>query len=153
MSHTDRVREGGCRCGRVRLRVTGAPMLTMACHCAGCQRMTASAFSLSAAFPPEALEVTQGEPEVGALHKTEYRHLYCGWCKTWLYTQVEGMPFVNVRTGALDGGADLAPFIETQTAEKLLWANTPAKHSYDRWPEQEAFGGLIAEYAAQASRG
>lgn len=28
-----------------------APILTMACHCRGCQRMSASAFSLTAMFP------------------------------------------------------------------------------------------------------
>jgi hypothetical protein len=45
-------KEGGCRCGRVRLKITKRPLLTMACHCTGCQRMSSSAFSLSAAIPP-----------------------------------------------------------------------------------------------------
>lgn len=142
-------RKGGCRCGRVRLRVTAPPMLTMACHCTGCQRMTASAFSLSAAFPPDALEITAGEPEVGALRKSEHRHMYCGWCKTWLFTRIEGAPFVNVRTPALDDSSGLEPFIETQLAEKLPWATTPAAHGFDHWPPQDAFGPLIAEYAAR----
>ena len=26
-------REGGCRCGQVRFKVTAPPLLTMACHC------------------------------------------------------------------------------------------------------------------------
>jgi len=51
-------REGGCRCGRVRVKVTAAPLITMACHCTGCQRMSASAFSLSAAIPTPGFEVT-----------------------------------------------------------------------------------------------
>lgn len=33
---------GGCRCGRVRIRITAPPMLTTACHCTDCQRMSAS---------------------------------------------------------------------------------------------------------------
>jgi hypothetical protein len=37
--------EGGCRCGRVRFRLAEQPWLEAACHCRGCQRMTASAFS------------------------------------------------------------------------------------------------------------
>ena len=37
---------GGCRCGAVRLRVTKPPLLAAACHCTGCQSMSASAFSL-----------------------------------------------------------------------------------------------------------
>ena len=43
---------GGCRCDRLRLLITEAPLVTMACHCAGCQRMSASAFSLSIQLPP-----------------------------------------------------------------------------------------------------
>lgn len=43
--------EGRCRCGEVQFRISAPPILTMACHCRGCQRMSASAFSLSAAIP------------------------------------------------------------------------------------------------------
>ena len=47
---------------------TAPPLLTMACHCTGCQRMTGSAFSLSAAFPSDGFTVTQGDPVIGGLH-------------------------------------------------------------------------------------
>jgi hypothetical protein len=33
-------KHGGRRCGQVRFTVFGRPLLTMACHCTGCQRMT-----------------------------------------------------------------------------------------------------------------
>ena len=32
--------EGGCRCGQVRLKISAPPLLTMACHCTGCQKMS-----------------------------------------------------------------------------------------------------------------
>ena len=51
--------EAGCRCGQVRLKLSAPPLLTAACHCTGCQRMTASAFSLSIAVPSEGFAVTQ----------------------------------------------------------------------------------------------
>ena len=60
--------EGGCRCGRVRLRVTEPPLLASACHCTGCQRMSSSAFSLTLTVPSGGFEVTAGEPVVGGLH-------------------------------------------------------------------------------------
>jgi hypothetical protein len=53
MNKTNLAQEGGCRCGQVRIKVSSAPFLTMACHCTGCQRMTARAFSLSAAIPSQ----------------------------------------------------------------------------------------------------
>ena len=60
--------EGGCRCGQVRFRIAAPPIITTACHCTGCQRMSASAFSLSAAIPSVAFLVIQGEPVIGGLH-------------------------------------------------------------------------------------
>ena len=42
---------GACRCGAVTLRIGAPPILTMACHCRGCQKMTGGAFSLSVAIP------------------------------------------------------------------------------------------------------
>jgi hypothetical protein len=141
-------KEGGCRCGRVRLRVTRSPLLTMACHSTGCQRMTASAYSLSAAIPTDGFEVTQGEPVVGGLHGAS-RHFFCGHCMSWLYTRPEGIDwFVNMRPSMLDDASFTTPFIETWTGEKLAWATTPAMHSYVALPPADAYEGLIRDYAA-----
>ena len=140
--------EGGCRCGQVRFRISAPPLIAMACHCTGCQRMTASAFSLSAAIPADSFEVTQGEPVIGGLHGAT-RHYFCPRCMSWLFTQAEGMDwFVNVRPTMLDVPSAFPPFVETFTSEKLAWATTPAAHSYPEFPPFEAFEGLMAEYAA-----
>lgn len=140
--------EGGCRCGEVRLRIAAPPLLTMACHCRGCQRMTASAFSLSVAVPAEGFAVTAGEPVIGGLHGPS-RHYHCPRCKSWLFTRPEGMDwFVNVRATMLDApGSWAEPFVETYTDEKLGWATTPARHSFATLPPMERYEGLIAEFA------
>ncbi|QUD90673.1 GFA family protein [Phenylobacterium montanum] len=141
---------GQCRCGQVRFEVSAKPLLTMACHCRGCQQMTASAFSLSAAIPTEGFRVTSGEPVIGGLHGPA-RHYFCGYCMSWMFTRPDGMDFfVNVRSTLLDERVWDAPFIEVYTDEKLPWASTPARHSYPTFPPQEAYGALIAEFAAQA---
>lgn len=139
--------EGGCRCGQVRFKIAAPPMLTMACHCTGCQRMTASAFSLSAAIPAEAFEVTQGEPVIGGLHGAT-RHFFCPWCMSWMFTRAEGLDwFVNVRAPLLDDARWFTPFVETMTAEKLPWATTPAPHSFEGFPPPETWQALTAEFA------
>ena len=61
----------------------------MACHCTGCQRMTASAFSLSALYPSSGFEVTEGRPVIGGLHGPA-RHFFCPHCMSWLFTRPEG---------------------------------------------------------------
>jgi hypothetical protein len=140
---------GGCRCGKVRFTVTAPPLLTMACHCTGCQRMTASAYSLTLAVPTPDFAVTEGEPVIGGLHGTQSRHHHCAWCKSWLFTRIDpDMGFVNVRASMLDEPGWFAPFIETYTSEAFPWAKTGAVHSYAEFPPMEAYQALIAEYAA-----
>jgi hypothetical protein len=141
--------DGGCRCGRVRLRVSKPPLLTMACHCTGCQRMSASAYSLSAAFPADGFEVIAGEPVIGGMHGPA-RHYFCGYCMSWMFTRPDGADFlVNVRATMFGDTSWYSPFMETYTSEKLAWATTPALHSYEKFPPMEAYEGLIAEFQAR----
>jgi hypothetical protein len=141
------VRQGGCRCGKVRFEVEGEPLLTMACHCTGCQRMTASAFSLSEGYPSSAFRLTQGEVVVGGLHGPS-RHYHCDYCKSWLYTEPEGVPdYVNVRTTMFDEPRREQPFVETYRSEALPWARTGAARSYQKFPAMEEWPVLIGEFA------
>lgn len=143
--------EGGCRCGRVRLRISAQPILTMACHCTGCQKMSASAYSLSAAVPAQGFEITEGEPVIGGLHGADAHHYHCPHCKSWMFTRPEGMDwFVNLRPTMLDDAKWFSPFIETYTSEKLPWATTPAVHSYETFPPFEAYEGLVREFAEKS---
>jgi hypothetical protein len=136
---------GHCRCGAVEFRVSAPPLLTMACHCRGCQRMSASAFSLSAAFPAPAFEVTRGEPVIGGLRNPELRHFFCPACMSWLYTRF--LPtFVNVRATMLDDASWCAPYIETWTRTRLPWAQTGAVHGFDEFPTMDEFQSLIGEF-------
>lgn len=139
--------EGQCRCGAVRLKVTAPPLITMACHCTGCQRMSSSAYSLSVAIPAEGFSVIAGEPVIGGLHGAT-RHYFCRHCMSWMFTRPEGMDwFVNLRPTMLDDPSWFEPFIETYTSEKLPWARTPAVHSYETVPDLEEFPALLKEFA------
>lgn len=143
-------REGGCRCGQVRLEISTRPLLTMACHCVGCQRMSASAYSLSAAIPTEGFRVTSGEPVIGGLRGAAQHH-FCPECMSWMFTRAEGLDhFVNLRPTMLDDPSWFTPFVETWTREKLFWARTPAPHSYETLPSIEEFGRLTSLYAELA---
>ncbi len=140
---------GRCRCGEIELRVSAQPILTMACHCRGCQRMSASAFSLSAAIPVAGFEVVRGETVLGGLRNPELRHHFCPRCLTWLYTQF--MPeFVNLRVTMLDDPSWFSPYLETWTSTRLPWAATGAVHAYEEFPPMEQFPDLLAEFARAA---
>lgn len=139
---------GQCRCGRVTFEIAAPPLVTVACHCRGCQRMTGAAFSLGALVAPESFRVTSGAPAIGGLHGAS-RHYFCPHCMSWLFTRPDGTPLVVVRTPMLDQRGWDAPFVETYTSEKLPWATTPARHSYPQFPPAEAYEALIAEFASQ----
>lgn len=139
---------GSCRCGATTFELRAAPLLTSACHCRGCQRMTAAPYSLTALVPADAFALTAGEPVIGGLKDPSQQHHFCPECLSWLYTQVAGAPFVNVRAVLLDGPRFTVPYIETMTRERLAWVRTPAQHSFAGFPAQEELEALVAGYAA-----
>jgi hypothetical protein len=139
---------GSCRCGRVDIRVTKPPLATSACHCRGCQKMSSSAYSLTAIIPADGFAVTKGEPVIGGLHGPDTHHFFCGHCMTWMFTRPEGMPFVNVRPTLLDDTAWFRPFMETFTTTKLPFAETGAVRRFAAFPAMEEYEGLVAEYQA-----
>ena len=122
----------------------------MTCHCTGCQRMSASAFSLSSLYPADRFELTAGEPVLGGL-RAATRHYFCPSCMSWLYTRPEGMDaVVSVRATLFGEAAGFAPFIETFTSERLPWASTGAAHSFARFPLEADFPALLTAFASRS---
>lgn len=145
--------EGGCRCGGVRVRVTRPPLLTGACHCTGCRRMSASAYSLTVTLPADGFEVTKGEPVLGGLKGPVSHHYHCPDCLGWMFTRAEGYDgFVNLRGPVLDDSGWFKPFVELFTDEKLPWAETGAARSYPAAPEMAEWETLMADFAAEGAR-
>jgi hypothetical protein len=144
--------DGGCRCDQTRIRVSAPPLLASACHCTGCQRMAASAFSLTLAIPSAGFDVTAGNPVVGGLHGPT-RHFFCPRCMSWMFTRPERMDeFVNLRPSVLDDHRWFVPFIEVWIQERLPWASTPAVHSFATQPPFEDYAKLIEEFAREGAR-
>ena len=128
--------KGSCRCGRVQFTV----------YCAGCQKMTASAFSLSTMYFAKDFSIEKGEPVIGGLHGS-IRHFFCPHCMTWMFTRPEGMEeFVFVRSSLLENFTSYKPFMETCTDEKLPWVQTQAVHSFSKFPPPEAFPELLGKF-------
>lgn len=141
-----------CMCGRVRMRITAPPVISMACHCTGCQRLTSGAYSLSLMIPASAFEL-EGPTEIGGLHRPESVHHFCAHCKNWLYTVgIAGGQFVNFRPAMLEDASWVVPLIESYVSEKLPGVETGAKHSFARFPEREQYPALMAEFASQGAR-
>lgn len=138
---------GRCLCGGVEFALSAPPMMTLACHCTGCRRLTGSAYSVTGVYPKSGFAVTKGKTVIGALHG-EVRHHYCDHCKSWLFTEPPGADVVNVRTTVLDEPPPTKPFVEIYTAEAFDWALLNAPHCYAEFPPPDDFPKLVAEFTA-----
>lgn len=151
MNMSDLPWDGGCRCGKVRFRITQPPLVTAACHCRGCQRMTASAFSTTLTLPPDAMELTQGQTVIGGMHGglANGEHHHCDWCKSWLFTRVPAdFHAINVRATMLDDAGWFVPYMETYTEAALSWALTGAVESFATFPDASDYPRIMAAFAA-----
>ncbi len=142
--------EGSCLCGSVRVRVTEQPLLTLACHCKDCQKLSASAYSLAAMFPTEGFSVT-GKLVTGGLRTQQREHNFCAKCLNLIFTRIKGAGTrVNLRVSVFDDLTWFEPFVELMTEEKLSWSRVPAVHSFARFPETtEALEALMVDYSTR----
>lgn len=139
---------GSCLCGAVQVCVTEQPLLTFACHCNDCKKLTASAFSLTAMFPTDSVSVT-GELVIGGLRAEQREHNFCAKCLSFIFTRIKGADTrVNLRVSLLDDQTWFEPFVELMTDEKLSWASVPAMHSFSQKPKTiEELEALMLEYS------
>ncbi|MEP4036620.1 GFA family protein [Pseudophaeobacter sp.] len=140
--------EGSCLCGSVRVSLSALPLLTLACHCRGCQKLCASAYSLTAMFPADSFSIT-GDLVRGGLRSEGREHYYCRSCLGFVYSRIAGADErVNLRVSVLDDAGALPPYVEVMTDEKQDWAKVSAAYSYSRFPESaEELKGLMESYS------
>lgn len=151
--------DGGCACGGVRYRMTGAPMFVHCCHCTRCRRLSGAAFGVNAPIETDRVAVLKGQPvpavyagETGMRH-TAWRCAECG-VALWTHHPAFGPRIALVTVGTLDAGHDLQPKIHCYTRFKLPWVVLPAgvpavEGTYDPaqiWPPES-----LARLAAGAA--
>jgi hypothetical protein len=104
---------GGCACGAVRYDLLAAPFALFACHCADCQTLTGSAFSLAMPIAPDALTITKGALKMWVRTAASGRQIpqyVCGDCGTRIYTAPPGpVASLTLRPGTLDDTGWLRP--------------------------------------------
>jgi hypothetical protein len=106
---------GGCLCGAVRFRVTGALPAPIACHCDQCRRRSGH-FAASTSAPREAVTVE------GAVRWYDWpggaQSGFCPDCGSQLFWQRAGEPEISIEMGAFDAPTGLRLAGHIFTAEK-----------------------------------
>jgi hypothetical protein len=79
MGENEKTFEGQCWCGAVTITVSGDPEGAGYCHCNSCRSWSASPVNAFTLWNNDAVEVTQGEDQLGEHHLNE--RSYRQWCK------------------------------------------------------------------------
>lgn len=146
---------GGCQCARVRYAVTAVPLTLYLCHCAECQRQSASAFGMSMLVAEAAVEVDRARLGVfvrdAAAEERKLRCLFCPDCGTRLFHETaprDGV--VSVKAGTLDDTGWLRPVGHLWTRSAQPWVRIPPDDL--AYPgEPESFDALYRRWKAVAA--
>lgn len=113
--------DGGCLCGAVRFRATGAPRWTAWRHCQSCRKHSGAPVSVFVAFEDAEVAVTQGVITRYPSSPGTVRG-FCSACGSTLTCEGEARPNeLHIHVGAFDRAADLAPTFHIFPEERLPW--------------------------------
>jgi len=125
--------EGGCQCGAVRYRATGAPLMTAICHCSMCRRAHAAPAVAWAMFSQAQVRI-EGDPSSYA-SSDEARRSFCPRCGTPLFFTADYLPgLVDLAIGSMDDPGRMAPQFHYWHSKHLGWAEFA-----DELPRHAAF--------------
>ena len=117
--------EGGCVCGALRYRLSGAPLGVYNCHCKDCQRSAGAAFSSSMIVPRQVFTHLAGATHVydklADSGRTVRQHS-CAICGTRVFHEPLGSSAILVlRPGTLDDSSWTRPVGNIWVASKAPW--------------------------------
>ena len=126
----DETRDGGCLCGAVRFRTTGAPVRMGECHCTDCLKVSGGAPAYLVGLRTGQLEVLQGHAAgyavTGASGKAVTR-FFCQCCGAPLWSVPEAYPdLLYVKVGAFDRFEGFRPEFAVWTDSAPDWHVVPA---------------------------
>lgn len=135
---------GTCQCGDVRYAVHHEPLVTAACHCQDCQKLSASAFSITMIIPEAAFELLSGELSVferPADHGGKAICYFCPTCSNRVYHKNPIMPgFLRLKPGGLDDTSTIQPQVHVWTSRAQPWYQIPeGVPSYETQPDLQEF--------------
>lgn len=136
---TDKIRTGGCQCGAVRFRVTGALGRASICHCRMCQKQFGSFFGALVTTPKDGVEWTREKPSYFQ-SSINIERGFCARCGTPLTYRKPGA--LEIAIGAFDDRTDLEPKIQVNFGSRLPWVEkifeAPVHSDQDYYARQES---------------
>lgn len=120
--------KGSCQCGNVQYEAKAPPVLSVACHCLDCQKLSGTAYSVTLVFKAESFEVSgetntyeavadSGTPKIGH---------FCPACGNRIYHVDPTMPgSIRLKPGTLDNAPIPEPQCHLWVSRKQPWVEIP----------------------------
>ncbi|MEM7441172.1 MAG: GFA family protein [Pseudomonadota bacterium] len=106
------IRAGGCLCGAIRLKTTGAPKRVGICHCLDCRKHHGAPFYASAVFDTRCVQID------GRTQAYQGRH-FCPTCGSSVFAFTDNE--IEVHLGTFDEPNRFAPDYELWTDRRESW--------------------------------
>jgi hypothetical protein len=132
---------GGCACGALRYTCSGAPKLSLNCHCRDCQRLSGSAYLAAIIVDRTTFHVTQGVLTlytVTAANGMTKRQGFCARCGAPVVVMLDERPhIIAIAVGSLDDPGRYRPLADMWVASAQPWdcmdpAMPKYPHAYQR---------------------
>jgi len=113
--------EGGCLCGRLRYRVSLAPIDSGYCHCRMCQKSSGAPLQATAEIPIAGFAFIKGKAKAYRSSPQAVRH-FCPDCGSQLtFRMAENPTYVSINTPTLDRSEVLPPRIHIWREGRIPW--------------------------------
>jgi hypothetical protein len=141
---------GGCHCGAVRYELAAPPLMIYNCHCTNCQKITGSAFVVSATVPEAAFAFTKGVPKTVEWTSDAGNQRFgwfCGDCGSRIaHGQTPSIGFLSLRAGTFDDTSWVEPVGDIWTKSAQSWV-TLGKLTDKGQPKD--YSAFVEAYRAQ----
>ena len=99
-----KIHEGSCFCGAVRIEVGGEPEAMGYCHCASCRSWAAAPVNAFSLWKPDAVKIVAGAQFIGMYRKTPMsERQYCTKCGGHLMTWHPPFGLMDVYVATIPG--------------------------------------------------
>lgn len=100
--HETQTHEGGCLCGAVRYRLTGALRPVFGCHCGQCRKISGH-YVAATAVDRESFQLLSGEETLSWFESSPgVRRGFCASCGSNLFWDRASLPVIAVMAGSID---------------------------------------------------
>jgi len=122
-------RTASCRCGQLKVAVTGDPVRVSICHCLNCKKRSGSAFAVQARWPSAQVQIDGASQTFIKVADSGNRATFhfCPECGSDVYYEIDGKfddkfnDLIAVPLGAFDDPFFLTPAFSVWENRKHDW--------------------------------